>query len=218
LSKTTTAELVKPLQATRRPSRAQAEEAVRTLIAWAGDDPDREGLIETPRRVVEAYDEYFRGYRQDAVAILQDPTFEEVAGYDDMILMRDIRVNSHCEHHIAPFIGVAHVAYIPSTRVAGLSKLARVVEVYARRLQTQEALTAQVADAIAEALEARGVAVMVESEHQCVTTRGVGHPGVSAVTTRFLGDFASDPACNSGSLRLWKVRAADVKSLFTTSR
>jgi GTP cyclohydrolase IA len=192
LSKTTTAELVKHLQVSRKPSRAQAEEAVRTLIAWAGDDPEREGLKDTPRRVVEAYEEYFRGYAQDPVAILQDPAFEDVAGYNDMVLMRDIRVTSHCEHHIAPFIGLAHVAYVPRTRVAGLSKLARVVEVFARRLQTQEAMTAQIAETIVDALDAAGVAVMIESEHHCVTTRGVGHAGVTAVTTRFLGSFASD--------------------------
>lgn len=178
----------------RRPTQQEAEEAVRTLIAWAGDDPDREGLKETPRRVAEAFQEYFRGYAQDPVALLQEPTFEEVGGYDDLVMLRDIRVESHCEHHIAPFIGLAHVAYLPSGKVAGLSKLARVVEIYAKRLQTQETLSAEIADAIDKALAPKGVAVMIEAEHQCMTTRGVHQPGVAAVTTRFLGQFASDTA------------------------
>ncbi|MCL4767383.1 MAG: GTP cyclohydrolase I FolE [Hyphomicrobiaceae bacterium] len=178
----------------RRPTQQEAEEAVRTLIAWAGDDPDREGLQGTPRRVVEAFQEYFRGYGQDPVALLQEPTFEEVGGYDDLVMLRDIRVESHCEHHIAPFIGVAHVAYVPSGKVAGLSKLARVVEIYAKRLQTQETLSAEIADAIDKALAPKGVAVMIEAEHQCMTMRGVHQPGVAAVTTRFLGQFAGDAA------------------------
>jgi GTP cyclohydrolase I len=176
----------------RKPTREQAEEAVRTLIAWAGDDPTREGLRETPRRVAEAYREYFRGYGEDAVSILRDPNFEDVSGFDDIVMIRDVRVDSHCEHHLAAFRGVAHVGYLPSGRVAGLSKLARVVEVFARRLQTQEALSAQIADAINQALDPRGVAVMIEAEHQCMTMRGVRHPGVTAVTTRFLGEFAVD--------------------------
>ena len=185
-----------PVTGPLRPTRQQAEEAVRTLIAWAGDDPAREGLKDTPRRVVEAYEEYFRGYHEDAAAILRDPTFEDVSGYDDLVMVRGIRVQSHCEHHMAPFLGVAHVAYLPGARVAGLSKLARVVEAFARRLQTQEALSAQIADAIDRALEPRGVAVMIEAEHQCISMRGVRHEGVSAVTTRFLGAFNTD-----GSLR-----------------
>jgi GTP cyclohydrolase I len=185
-----------------RPTQEQAEEAVRTLLAWAGDDPSREGLRDTPRRVADAYREYFRGYGQDAIAILQEPTFEDVAGYDDIVMMRDIRVESHCEHHIAPFIGIAHVAYIPNGRVAGLSKLARVVEVYAKRLQTQETLSAEIADAIDKALTPLGVAVMIEAEHQCMTTRGVHHPGASAVTTRFLGAFATDAAMRDRFLTL----------------
>jgi GTP cyclohydrolase IA len=175
-----------------RPTRQEAEAAVRTLLAWAGDDPQREGLKETPRRVAEAYEEYFRGYTQDAIALLLEPTFEEVGGYDDLIMLRDVRVESHCEHHIAPFIGVAHVAYLPNEKVAGLSKLARVVEVFAKRLQTQEALTAQIADAIDRALAPRGVAVMVEAEHHCMATRGVQQTGVAAITTKFLGVFESD--------------------------
>jgi GTP cyclohydrolase I len=187
---------------TRRPTQEEAEEAVRTLLAWAGDDPTREGLRQTPRRVAEAYREYFRGYGQDAIAMLQEPTFEDVAGYDDIVMLRDIRVESHCEHHIAPFIGVAHVAYIPNGRVAGLSKLARVVEIYAKRLQTQETLSAEIADAIDKALSPAGVAVMIEAQHQCMTTRGVHQPGVSAVTTRFLGQFAADPATRERFLAL----------------
>ena len=186
----------------RRPTKQEAEEAVRTLIAWAGDDPDREGLKETPRRVVEAFQEYFRGYGEDPVAMLQQPTFEEIGGYDDLVMLRDIRVESHCEHHIAPFIGVAHVAYLPNGKVAGLSKLARVVEAYAKRLQTQETLSAQIADAIQEALSPRGVAVMIEAEHQCMTMRGVHQPGVAAVTTRFLGAFATDSALRDRFLSL----------------
>ena len=186
----------------RRPTQQEAEEAVRTLIAWAGDDPDREGLKDTPRRVVEAFLEYFRGYGQDAVAMLQEPTFEEVGGYDDLVMLRDIRVESHCEHHIAPFIGVAHVAYLPDGKVAGLSKLARVVEIYAKRLQTQETLSAEIADAIDKALSPRGVAVMIEAEHQCMTMRGVHQPGVAAVTTRFLGAFATDQALRERFLNL----------------
>jgi GTP cyclohydrolase I len=185
-------EVAKNAAGGRRPTRQEAEAAVRTLLAWAGDNPEREGLKETPRRVAEAYEEYFSGYAQDAVALLQDPTFRDVGGYDDLIILRGVRVESHCEHHIAPFIGVAHVAYLPSRTVAGLSKLARVVEVFAKRLQTQEALTAQIADAIDRALTPRGVAVMVEAEHHCIATRGVQQAGVAAITTRFLGAFETD--------------------------
>ena len=186
----------------RRPTQEEAEEAVRTLIAWAGDDPDREGLKDTPRRVADAYREYFSGYDLDPIAMLQEPTFEEVGGYDDLVMLRDIRVESHCEHHIAPFIGVAHVAYLPSGKVAGLSKLARVVEAYAKRLQTQETLSAEIAEAIDKALAPRGVAVMIEAEHQCMTTRGVHQPGVAAVTTRFLGEFSTDAALRDRFLNL----------------
>ncbi|MFV0294732.1 MAG: GTP cyclohydrolase I FolE [Hyphomicrobiaceae bacterium] len=174
-----------------RPSREEAEAAVRTLIAWAGDDPGREGLRDTPRRVVKAYEDWFRGYRQDPAGELKR-TFEDVGGYDDMVMVRDVRLESHCEHHIAPFIGVAHIAYLPRDSVVGLSKLARVVEIYAKRLQTQEALTAQVASAIEQHLNPRGVAVLIEAEHMCMSTRGVNQQGVSTVTTRFSGDFDTD--------------------------
>jgi GTP cyclohydrolase IA len=171
-----------------RPTRAEAEAAVKTLIAWAGDDPEREGLLDTPRRVAAAYESWFRGYALDPAAVLAR-TFGDVAGYDDMVMVRDVRLESHCEHHIAPFIGVAHIAYLPRDRVVGLSKLARVVEIYAKRLQTQETLTAQIAEAIERYLAPRGVAVLVEAEHMCMSTRGVNQQGVSTVTTRFTGAF-----------------------------
>jgi GTP cyclohydrolase I len=177
----------------RRPTRAEAEEAVRTLLAWAGDDPSRPGLIDTPARVAEAYGEYFSGYRADARAELSS-TFEETSGYDDIVLLRDIRFDSHCEHHIAPFAGVAHVAYIPNGRIVGLSKLARAVEIFARRLQTQETLTGEIALAIEDALQPKGVAVMMSAEHQCMSARGVRQPHVTTVTSRFLGAFDKDPA------------------------
>ena len=174
-----------------RPSRAQAEDAVRTLIRWAGDDPEREGLLGTPARVARAYQEYFAGYDKDPMDLLQR-TFEEVDGYDEMVLLRDIPFESHCEHHLAPIIGKAHVAYMPRSRVVGISKLVRVVETYARRLQIQEKMTAQIANAIEEVLEPKGVAVVVEAAHQCMTTRGVHRPGVAMVTSRMLGLFRSD--------------------------
>ncbi len=176
-----------------RPSREEAEAAVRTLIAWMGDDPDREGVADTPRRVVKAYDELFRGYRECPVQIL-DRTFSETAGYDDLVLLRDIDFYSHCEHHMVPFVGKAHIAYWPVDRVVGLSKLARVVDVFARRLQTQEHLTSQIATAIDEILKPRGVAVMIEAEHMCMAMRGVQKQGVSTLTTQFLGVFRDDPA------------------------
>lgn len=175
----------------RRPSRAEAEAAVRTLIAWAGDDPGREGLLETPGRVIRAYDEFFAGYGQDAGAVLSK-TFKEVGGYDDIVLVRDIPFNSHCEHHMVPFVGKAHIAYLPHDGVVGLSKLARLVEVFARRLQTQENLTAQIVDAINEHLNPRGAAVMLEAEHMCMSMRGVRAHGASTVTHRFTGVFAED--------------------------
>ena len=177
----------------RRPSRAEAEAAARTLILWAGENPDREGLRETPERLVKAYEEFFRGYTEEAAAFL-DRTFEEAGGYDDIVLVRDIPFHSHCEHHMVPFIGKAHVAYFPTGRVVGLSKLARVVDVFARRLQTQENLTAQIVAAIDEALKPRGVAVMIEAEHFCMTMRGVQKAGASTVTTQFTGVFRDDPA------------------------
>ena len=176
----------------QKPTRAEAEEAVRTLIAWAGDDPDREGLAETPKRVIDAYDEFFKGYGEDPLDVLSR-TFDDVGGYDDIVLVRDIAVHSHCEHHMIPFIGHAHVAYLPTDRVVGISKLARVVEVFARRLQTQETMTAQIAHAIDQALKPRGVAVMIQAVHQCMTLRGVMKPDVQTITTQFLGAFHEDP-------------------------
>jgi len=173
---------------TEPPSRQEAEAAVRTLIRWAGDDPSREGLVDTPRRVVDAYQEYFSGYQEDPIEVLSR-TFEEVHGYDDLVMLRDIRLESHCEHHIAPILGVAHVAYLPRDRVVGISKLARVVEIFAKRLQTQETMTAQIAEAIEQALKPRGVAVLIDALHQCMTTRGVHKTDVSTVTTRFSGVF-----------------------------
>lgn len=173
------------------PSRAAAEEAVRTLISWAGDDPDREGLVGTPDRVVRAYEEFFAGYGEDPREILQR-TFEEIEGYDEMVTLRDIRIESHCEHHMVPIIGRAHVAYLPDRRVVGISKLARVVETYARRLQIQEKMTAQIANTIDEVLCPRGVAVVIEAAHQCMTTRGVHKAGVTMVTSRMLGAFRDD--------------------------
>jgi GTP cyclohydrolase I len=176
-----------------RPSREAAEAAVRTLIAWAGDDPSREGLVDTPRRVLAAFEEFFAGYGQDPAAAL-DRTFEDVGSYDDLVLVRDIPFFSHCEHHMLPFVGKAHIAYFPTEEVVGLSKLARALDVFARRLQTQERLTADVVAAIDEALKPRGVAVLIEAEHQCMTLRGVLKPGASTVTTQFTGIFRDDPA------------------------
>jgi GTP cyclohydrolase I len=174
-----------------RPSRAQAEEAVRTLIRWAGDDPAREGLAGTPARVARAYEEWFDGYAVDPVELLAR-TFEETDGYDEMVVLRDIRFESFCEHHLAPIIGTVHVGYLPDRRVVGISKLARVVEVFAKRLQIQEKLTAQIANTIDEVLRPAGVAVVVEAEHQCMTTRGVHKPGVAMVTSRMLGVFRTN--------------------------
>jgi GTP cyclohydrolase I len=175
-----------------RPSRTEAEAAVRTLILWAGDDPNREGLESTPERVVKSYEEFFEGYRQDPEEILRT-TFEETEGYDEMVVLKDIDFHSHCEHHMVPIIGKAYVAYLPDKRVIGISKLARVVEAYAKRLQIQEKMTAQIANAINDVLKPRGVAVIVEAEHQCMTTRGVHKPGVSMVTSTMLGAFRDDP-------------------------
>jgi len=175
-----------------RPSRAEAEEAIRTLLKWAGDDPSREGLRDTPARVARAWEEWFSGYDVDPEGYLRR-TFEEVAGYDDMIVLRDIRFESHCEHHLAPIIGRAHVGYLPTKRVVGISKLARVVEAYARRLQVQEKMNAQIARCIQRVLEPKGVAVVIQAEHQCMTTRGVHKPGVVMVTSTMLGDFRTNP-------------------------
>jgi len=176
-----------------RPSRAEAEAAVRTLLRWAGDDPDREGLQGTPDRVVRSYEEFFSGYGEDPAQMLER-TFEETDGYDEMVILRDIRLESHCEHHMVPIIGRLHVAYLPDRRVVGISKLARVAETYARRLQIQEKLTAQIANTIQTVLQPRGVAVVIEAQHQCMTTRGVHKPGVSMVTSRMLGVFRDNPA------------------------
>ncbi|NOX39147.1 MAG: GTP cyclohydrolase I FolE [Alphaproteobacteria bacterium] len=174
-----------------RPTRAQAEEAVRTLLRWAGDDPSREGLLDTPARVTRAYGDWFRGYDEDPSAMLQR-TFEEVEGYDEMVVLRDIRYESYCEHHMAPIIGKAHIGYIPVDRVVGISKLARVVDAFSKRLQVQEKLNAQIARTLFEVLKPLGVAVVLEGEHHCMSTRGVHKPGVSMVTTTMLGDFKTD--------------------------
>jgi GTP cyclohydrolase I len=171
-----------------RPTREEAQAAVRTLIAFAGDDPDREGLVETPKRVVDAYEELYGGYREVPADVL-DRTFSEIGKYDDFVLVRDIAFSSHCEHHMMPFMGKAHIAYKPVERVVGLSKLARLVDVYARRLQTQEHMTSQIATAIEEILNPRGVAVMLEAEHMCMSVRGVEKPGSSTITTQFVGSF-----------------------------
>lgn len=176
-----------------RPSREDAEAAVRTLLLWAGDDPSREGLIDTPKRVVKAYEELYRGYTEDPAEVL-DRVFEEVEGYGSIVLVRDIPFYSHCEHHMVPFVGKAHIAYYPSKGVVGLSKLARLVDLYARRLQTQESLTAQVVNAIEDYLRPRGVAIMIEAEHMCMSMRGVQKSGVSTLTTEFTGVFREDSA------------------------
>lgn len=178
--------------AATRPSRTEAEKAVETLIRWAGDDPEREGLLDTPGRVVRAYEEFFAGYELDPVEILSR-TFEETDGYDEIVLLKDIDFESHCEHHMVPILGRAHVAYLPKRRVVGISKLVRVVEAYARRLQIQEKMTSQIANAIQEVLEPRGVAVVIEAEHQCMTTRGVHKSDVDMVTSRMLGAFRNNP-------------------------
>ncbi len=175
-----------------RPSREEAEAAVRTLIAFAGDYPDREGLVETPKRVIDAYEELYRGYRECPAEVL-DRTFSEIGKYDDFVLVRDIAFHSHCEHHMMPFMGRAHIAYKPVERVVGLSKLARLVDVYARRLQTQEHLTSQITTAIDEILNPRGVAVMLQAEHMCMSLRGVEKPGSSTITTQFTGSFRDNP-------------------------
>jgi len=187
--------------AVARPTRAETEAAVRTLIAWAGDDPNREGLKDTPGRVADAFEEYFSGYLLDPVDVLSR-TFEETGGYDDLVMLRDIRVASHCEHHLAPFLGVAHVAYLPNGRILGISKIARVVEIFAKRLQTQEALTAQIAEAIETALRPRGVAVLIEAEHQCMSMRGVRQPGVKTITTRFTGALETDASYRDRFLQM----------------
>lgn len=191
-AKPTAAQLVTPRQVVR-PSREEAESAVRTLIAWAGDDPTREGLLDTPRRVTKAYGEFFAGYDDDPKTILSK-TFKEVGGYDDIVIVKDIPFHSHCEHHMVPFFGKAHIAYLPHDGVVGISKLARLVEVFSRRLQVQEVLTAQIIDAVNEHLNPRGAAVLLEAEHMCMSMRGVRAHGATTVTQRFTGVFAEEKA------------------------
>jgi GTP cyclohydrolase I len=183
----------RPAAGLSRPDRVEVESALRTIIRWAGDDPDRDGLVETPGRVARAFEEFFSGYGQDPAAILKK-TFEEIEGYDEMISLRGIRFESHCEHHMAPIVGRAWVAYIPNGRVVGISKLARVVEVYARRLQIQEKMTAQIANTINEVLKPQGVGVIIKAQHHCMTTRGVHKPDTDLVTSRMLGCFRDNPA------------------------
>lgn len=190
-----------------RPSREEAEDAVRVLIRWAGDDPEREGLKSTPGRVVRAYEEYFAGYATDPADVL-GRTFKETNGYDEIVVLKDIRFESHCEHHIAPIIGKVHVAYLPDKRVIGISKLARLVEVFAKRLQIQEKMTAQIATALNEALRPKGVAVIVEAAHQCMTTRGVHKAGVAMVTSHMLGAFRDDPMTRRELLAIVGVPAS----------
>ena len=196
----------------QRPSRADAEEAVRTLIQWAGDDPDREGLVGTPARVVRAYEEWFAGYLQKPREYLQR-TFEEVAGYDEIVLLRDVRFESHCEHHLAPIIGRVHIGYLPRDRVVGISKLVRLIDVYAKRMQVQEKMTAEIADCLNGVLKPRGVGVVIEAAHQCMTTRGVHRPGVTMVTSRMLGTFRTRAETRQEFLSALKLKgdgAADI--------
>ena len=176
-----------------KPSRDEAEKAVEVLLRWAGDNPQREGLLDTPARVARAYEEFFAGYTEDPEQMLER-TFEEVEGYDDIVMLRDIAMQSHCEHHLVPILGKAHIAYLPDTRVVGISKLARVLDSYSRRLQTQETMTSQVANAIQNALKPKGVAILIDAQHQCMTTRGVKKPDVSMVTNQFTGEFKKDPS------------------------
>ena len=185
----------------RKPSRKQAENAIHTLLLWAGDDPRREGLVDTPQRVASAYEDWFSGYKQDPVLYLKR-TFEEVDGYDEMIVLRDIAFESHCEHHMAPIIGNAHVGYLPHNKVVGISKLARVVEAFARRFQVQEKMTAQIANCIEDVLKPKGVGVVIEAVHQCMTTRGIHKSEVSMVTSQMLGSFRKDARTRSEFLRM----------------
>lgn len=175
-----------------RPTELEAMNAVKTLISWAGDNPEREGLIETPKRVIAAYQEFFSGYGADTDKIL-GKTFEEIEGYDEIVLLKNMRFESHCEHHIAPFIGVAHIAYLPNKKVVGISKIARLLDVFAKRLQTQETMTSQIAEALQKSLQPKGVAVFLDAEHQCMTTRGIHKPGTTTITTKMLGEFKTNP-------------------------
>ena len=174
-----------------KPTRQEAEAAVKTLLSFVGENADRPGLLETPKRVVKAYEDWFSGYKDEPKDVLKK-TFDELEGYDEIIMLRDIRIESHCEHHIAPFIGRAHVAYLPNKRVVGISKLARITRIYMKRMQIQEKLTAQIANCIQEVLKPKGVAVVIEAQHQCMTTRGIGTPGISMVTSQLLGKFRTD--------------------------
>ncbi len=192
-------------ETSQKPTKEEAMAAVRTLLKWAGDNPDREGLLDTPKRVVEAYEEFFAGYHLDPEAELSR-TFEDVGGYDDIVMLRDIDVESHCEHHMVPILGKAHVAYMPNTNVVGISKIARVVEIFCKRLQTQETMTIQIAEAITKALKPLGVAILIDAKHQCMTTRGVHHPNVSTITTQFTGVFKENPELKDRFLRLCGYR------------
>ena len=193
-------------QEVNRPSQKQAEDAVRTLIAWAGDNPSREGLIETPKRVVNAYKDFFAGYEQDPEKIL-GKTFEEIEGYDDMVLLKNMRMESHCEHHMVPFIGVAHIAYIPDKKIVGISKIGRLLDVFAKRLQTQETMTSQIAETIYQVLKPKGVAVLIDAKHQCMTTRGIHKINTSTVTKRMLGEFKDNPKLEKKFLMMINQKA-----------
>ena len=194
--------LTEPLAETKKkPTREEAEGAVRTLIEWSGENPDRDGLLGTPDRVVRAYEEFFAGYNEDPQSLLAK-TFENISGYDELIVLKDIRLESHCEHHIVPILGIAHVAYMPNKRVVGISKLARLVDVYAKRLQIQETLTSQIAETIQRVLDPLGVAVIIDASHQCMTTRGVHKPESSTVTKRMLGVFKNDAEIRSEFMKL----------------
>ena len=184
-----------------KPTEEEALKAVRTLLAFTGDDPDREGLVETPDRVVRAYKEFYAGYEVDPEAILSK-TFEEVEGYDEMVIVKNIRVESHCEHHMVPILGMGHIGYIPNKRVVGISKLARIIDVYGKRLQTQETMTAEIVDCITRVLQPKGVAIVINAKHQCMTTRGIKKPRVATITTRFTGVFADDPRLEARFLAL----------------
>ncbi len=188
----------------KKPSIEEAQEAVKTLIAWAGDNPNREGLIETPKRVVNAYRDFFSGYAIDPKEVL-GKTFDDVQGYEDIVLIKNIRLESHCEHHMVPFIGIAHVAYIPNKKVVGISKIARLVDIFAKRLQTQETLTMQIANSIQEVLKPKGVAVFIDSKHQCMTTRGIHKSSASTITMSMLGDFKGNPILEDRFLNMIKI-------------